>query len=112
MSQEACDKHMSWAPVVEFLETCKANPNLLAGAPEIWHSELQDYFTRPELGKAGSPLVVVAKLTYKPEKFTDAFEGWKPVVAHAKSEESGVLTYSVGKDVEHENRLTLVEAYE
>jgi len=49
---------------------------------------------------------------YKPETFNEALEGWKPVVANAKSMEMGTLTYSVGKDAECENRLTFVEADE
>ena len=55
---------------------------------------------------------MLAKLSYKPETFTEGLEGWKQVVANAKSKEAGTLAYSVGKDIEHENRLTLVEAYE
>jgi quinol monooxygenase YgiN len=103
---------MSWAPVAEFLKTMSSDPGMLGGAPEIWHSNQQLHFTRPELGNLNSPLILLAKLSYKPEKFEEALRGWAPVVESTKSKEPGVLTYSVGKDVEVENRLTLVEIYE
>jgi quinol monooxygenase YgiN len=111
-SQEACDKHMNWPPVQEFLKLFEAEPGLFGGPPEIWHSEQKHLFTRPELANYDSPFVVLAKLSYTPEGFAEALEGWEPVFSHAKSNEKGVLSYSVGKDVEHEDRLTLVEAYE
>ncbi|KAF2431271.1 hypothetical protein EJ08DRAFT_696657 [Tothia fuscella] len=111
-SQEACDAHMKWPPVLDFLQMCTDQPDLLAGAPEIWHSEQKNSFTRPELLKKENPFVLLAKLSYHPDRFAEGLEGWKPVVAHGEKNEPGVLAYSVGKDVEHENRLTLVEAYE
>jgi len=111
-SQAACDEHMKWDTVKEFMETYKTDPDLHGGEPEIWHSNQVELFTRPELAKHENPFVLLAKVNYKPETFNEGLEGWKPVVANAKSKETGTLTYSVGKDVEHENRLTLVEAYE
>lgn len=100
---------MKWPPVLEFLEKA---PELMGGAPEIWHSQQQKLFTRPELKVQENPFVLLAKLSYKPDKFAEGLEGWKPVVTATEQNETGVLSYSVGKDVEHENRLTLVEAYE
>jgi quinol monooxygenase YgiN len=103
---------MQWPPVLEFLELYKREPTLLGGTPAIWHSEQVEGFTRPELGTAKSPLVALCTLPYKPEGFQDGLRGWSPVVAYAKSSEKGVLSYNVAKDVEHPNRITLVEAYE
>lgn len=103
---------MDWPAVVEFLDMFQSSPGLLAGAPEIWHSSQQLYFTRPELGKATNPFIVLAKLVYEPEKFDEAFNGWKAPVAHTEANENGVLTYSIGKDVEYANRLTFAEVYE
>lgn len=103
---------MSWGPVAEFLKMVGADPGIFGEAPEIWHSHQQLYFTRPELATVTRPLILLAKVTYKPDKFAEALEGWAPVVKSTKAKESGVLTYSVGKDVEVENRLTFVEIYE
>jgi len=105
---------MKWDAVQEFMEQYKTDPDLQGGDPEIWHSNQVELFTRPELANAKHEniFVVLAKLSYKPETFTEGLEGWKQVVANAKSKEAGTLSYSVGKDIEHENRLTLVEAYE
>jgi quinol monooxygenase YgiN len=100
---------MKWPPVLEFLEKA---PELMGGAPEIWHSQQQRFFTRPELKQLENPFVLLAKVTYHPDKFAAGLEGWIPVVAATKQNEPGVLSYSIGKDVEHENRLTFVEAYE
>lgn len=111
-SQEACEKHMSWTPVLEFLEMCKAQPDLMSAAPEIWHSEEAASFIRPELGNQKDSLILLAKVSYKPGKIGEALEGWKPVVKHGQSNEPGVLTYAVAKGVEHEDRLTFVEVYE
>ena len=37
-SQEACDEHMKWDAVQEFMEQYKTDPDLQGGDPEIWHS--------------------------------------------------------------------------
>jgi quinol monooxygenase YgiN len=103
---------MSWPPVREFLELFEKEPGLFDGAPEIWHSEQAYLFTRPELASHNNPFVVLAKLDYNPESFAEGLAGWEPIVTHGKLEEKGVLSYSVGKGVEHKNRLTLIEAYE
>lgn len=103
---------MSWAPVLEFLEMCKSQPDLMKAAPEIWHSEEAASFTRPELGSQRDPLILLAKLSYKAGKIGEALDGWKPVVDYGRANESGVLTYTVAKGVEHEDRLTFVEVYE
>jgi quinol monooxygenase YgiN len=103
---------MSWPPVLEFLELWKSEPNMLQGAPEIWHSHEIEAFSRPKLGEHKSPFVVLAKLNYQSGSLEDAVQGWKPVVAYAQAKERGVLTYTLGKDMEHQNRITLVEAYE
>jgi quinol monooxygenase YgiN len=103
---------MNWPPVLEFLTLFEKEPGLFDGAPEIWHSQQTYLFTRPELAGLDNPFVVLAKLNYTKEGFAEGLEGWAPIVAYGESKEKGVFTYSVGKDVEHENRLTLVEAYE
>lgn len=103
---------MSWPPVLEFLKTFETEPEIFGGAPEIWHSEQTLMFTRPELANYENPFVVLAKLNYNPESFAEGFKGWEPIVTYGEEQEHGILAYSVGKDVEHKNRLTLVEAYE
>lgn len=113
-SQEACDAHMQWAPVQEYLEAWKANPNRLKGPPMIWHSNhAVQGFTRDALATQKNPYVVLATLQYSSEGDAQkAISEWGPEVTTNEKEEQGTLSYAIGADVEHANRLTFVEAYE
>jgi quinol monooxygenase YgiN len=114
-SQAACDAHMSWPPVLEFMEAWKADPGRLSGAPEVWHSNhVVDGFRRSALAKGTEdPFVVLATLQYSDGRSVeDALSGWEAVVRSTEREEQGTLLYAVGKDVETRNRLTFVEVYE
>jgi len=111
-SQEACDKHNTWPPVLEFLEFCKAEPDVLSGAPDVWHSEQIELFARPRLAENESPFVILTRLTYDTTKLDSGLGGWKSIVRHMESSEQGMLASSVGKAVEYENTLTVVEVYD
>lgn len=113
-SQAACDAHMQWPPVLEFLESWKANPDRLSGPPQIWHSNhAVQGFTRDALATTADPYVVLATLQYGGEDHAKkAIDEWGPEVQVNSKEEPGTLSYAIGADVEHPNRLTFVEAYE
>jgi quinol monooxygenase YgiN len=105
---------MKWAPVLEFLEARKADPDHLNGSPQIWHSNLVvDGFTRPTLTDAKDPLVILATLQYDGEKdVKEALSGREGAVKSTAKEEHGTLSYAIGSYVETSNRLTFVEIYE
>jgi quinol monooxygenase YgiN len=103
---------MKWPPVTEYLEFWKATPDLLSGEAEIWYSNEVGGFTKPELAEKENPYVVLAKITYKPEEYQNAVDGWMSMMDYAQTEEPGWFTFLLGKDVNHPNRATLVEAYE
>jgi hypothetical protein len=94
---------MKWAPVLEFLEARKADPDRLNGSPQIWHSNLVvDGFTRPTLTDAKDPLVILATLQYDGEKdVKEALSGREGAVKSTAKEEHGTLSYAIGSDVEN-----------
>jgi quinol monooxygenase YgiN len=113
-SQEAADAHMKWPPVLEFLEQWQADPGRLNGPPQIWHStHAVQGFTRDAMKDAKDPYVLIATMQYSSEEDKKkAISEWGPEVQINSKEEPGTLSYAIGDDVENQNRLTFVEAYE
>jgi quinol monooxygenase YgiN len=94
------------------MEFWKTTPDLLNGEAEIWSSNEVGAFTKPELANQDDPYVVLAKITYKADHYETALQGWTSMMDYAQNKEPGWFTFLVGKDVNHPNRATLVEAYE